>query len=511
MGRACAVVAALVCCVVWTPSRAQACGGLFCSASQPVSQAGEVIVFAVEEDGTVTAHVRIRYQGAAPAFSWILPVPAVPEVSLGVDELFSQLDAATAPRFVMTAEVRGTCGRAPSSCGDDRGRRETGVIVLPDGGSTGSEGSVVDVARREVVGPYDMVVLGSDDPDALRAWLADNGYDVPDAALPLLDYYVAKNDLFVALKLLPDASVGDIRPIALRFAERQPCIPIRLTSISTVPDMPITVYVLGRARAVSYNYMGVVPNLDDMGLFGGDPTDTYRRLVSQAVNDAGGRGFVTEYAGAVPRIALDVPSIESLRTVTDVRLMVQGVTDRLGLSEQVSTILARHLPPPDGVSATQFYGCLARPPCGDFDDYVMTLSFDPDALIDELDAVLVAPGRETQAMVDRHGELTRLFTTISAHEMTEDPLFTLREGMPEVSNVHTATLVTECSSEYALSEAPQRVVFESGAELVVREGTRLPRSRSCGCAVSPSAGGMGAPLGLLLIAVLLGLRRNGAR
>ena len=40
-------------------------------------------------------HVRIQYTGAAERFAWMVPLPAVPEVEIGVDALFDALSDAT--------------------------------------------------------------------------------------------------------------------------------------------------------------------------------------------------------------------------------------------------------------------------------------------------------------------------------------------------------------------------------------------------------------------------------
>src|SRR5437764_3714436 len=66
--------------------------------SVPIVQAGERIAFAMS-DGQVTAHIQIQYQGAAADFGWILPLPSVPTLELGVDELFTQLTARTQPQY----------------------------------------------------------------------------------------------------------------------------------------------------------------------------------------------------------------------------------------------------------------------------------------------------------------------------------------------------------------------------------------------------------------------------
>ena len=56
---------------------ANACGGFFCGPTDPIDQAGENILFAVDKAaGEVTVHVQIQYEGPAEEFAWILPAPA---------------------------------------------------------------------------------------------------------------------------------------------------------------------------------------------------------------------------------------------------------------------------------------------------------------------------------------------------------------------------------------------------------------------------------------------------
>ena len=103
-------VAALV-----APHTARACGGFFCQ-SVPVAQTGEQIIYAIEDDGALTMSVRINYQGDAPEFAWILPVPETPEISLGADVLFDALEGTTRPSFgVVEGGIEGVC-RTPPTC-----------------------------------------------------------------------------------------------------------------------------------------------------------------------------------------------------------------------------------------------------------------------------------------------------------------------------------------------------------------------------------------------------------
>jgi hypothetical protein len=76
-------------------------------------------------------------------------------------------------------------------------------------------------------------------------------------------------------------------------------------------------------------------------------------------------------------------------------------------------------------------------------------------------------------MLDAHEHMTRLFTTLSAEEMTEDPEFMLSSELPlTYSNVHQATLRTECGPDYFYWTAPQTLTLPSGRSEVVREGVR---------------------------------------
>src|SRR5690349_4868128 len=94
------VGAALLIQLIHAP-RAEACGCFTPpDPSVPIVQSGERILFGLE-DGTVTAHIQIQYSGAAEEFGWLLPLPSMPEMQLGTDELFAQLIATTQPKYVL--------------------------------------------------------------------------------------------------------------------------------------------------------------------------------------------------------------------------------------------------------------------------------------------------------------------------------------------------------------------------------------------------------------------------
>lgn len=468
-------IAALLCAVaLGAPAPAQACGGFFCNRDVPVNQAAERIVFAVGPDGSMTTHIQIFYEGNAADFAWILPVPSLPEVGVGTDVLFSQLEATTAPQFLTRQAMEGTCRRTPScpSRWDDHWGGVRDASSVADAGFVGdSPGpSGVEVHLRDLVGPYDVAVVSGDDPATLIAWLTDNDYDIPPGSDELIADYVARGNLFVALKLQQDRDVGEIQPVVLRYEEEKPCIPIRLTSIAAVSAMPITAWVLAEHRAAPENYIRVDPRLDDReGLWLG--TERYLDVVSRAIDDVGGRGFVTEYAGRVPSIRIEMEDITHLREVKDAKRFMQELV-ALGFTgdAQVAGILGRFLPPPEGHDARRFYNCLVDDWCGDYDEYLLTLGFAPGALVDALAEAIVAPRRDAQALLDAAPKLTRLFTTMSPEEMTVDPIFDVEPDAPDVPNVHTAVNVTMCSGDYFTFSAPRRLDLPSGRSIPTREG-----------------------------------------
>ena len=151
--------------------RADACG---CFAppdpTVPIVQAGERILFATR-DGKVTAHIQIQYAGDAKDFGWLLPLPSVPVLKLGTEELFTQLINTTQPRYFVNTVNNGSCGGpvfgalAPSASLNDSAREE--------GGGSGP------LVTQSSIGPYDYAVLRADSKTEMFNWLTANHYFIP--------------------------------------------------------------------------------------------------------------------------------------------------------------------------------------------------------------------------------------------------------------------------------------------------------------------------------------------
>jgi hypothetical protein len=490
-----AIVGPLAGWVALDPSRAEACGGFFCS-SAPVDQAGETIVYSLESDGTITMTVEVDYRGFDDDFAWILPVPAPPEISIGSPALFDTLRAATQPMFLIDDFVEGTCRPHPrcihsSGCGEvstgcgmtssPGGMPWTGGYVEvdaaprmtvpdPDAGS----GMPVTIYSDERVGPYDAVVLGATTGAEVVTWLREHGYDIPEQSVELLEPYAASGQVFVALRLSANAATGVLRPITLRMTTAEACLPIRLTAIATVPNMPIAAFFLGAQPVSPMNYSTAVVDTTDLGFFTGDLS--YPRAVRAAVDELGGQAFAVDYSGPTPAVVIARPAVDALATELDPAAFLAMLRD-LGYTGDsiLLELLERHLRPPDGVDATAYYNCLttgSTSSCGE------PLLYDPAALADAIEREIREPRARAQEMVDRHPHLTRLYTEMSAAEMTLDPIFVEERRVPPTSNVHRARRVTECSADYFEEDAPQRL--ESlGGERRLSSGTRADDRAFC--------------------------------
>ena len=68
-------------------------------------------------------------------------------------------------------------------------------------------------------------------------------------------------------------------------------------------------------------------------------------------------------------------------------------------------------------------------------------------------------------MIDRAPYTTRLYSTLSAAEMTVDPVFVFNPELPDVDNVHRAERIIECDRDVYQFEAPWRIEFPQGTTI----------------------------------------------
>jgi hypothetical protein len=447
--------------------RAEACGCFApTTVATPVVQAGERILFAQDGSGNVIAYIQIKYQGAADQFGWLLPLPSVPTLQLGTDELFNTLDGATRPTFTLTTN-RQFCGGGSSSsrlslggCGaEESGQPAFGSAA--DGGLAADMGAVGEVVVQSSIGPFDYAVLHADSQQEMLDWLSTNKYFVPGGTDQVLAPYIHPGAYFLALKLHAGESAGDVVPVIVKYQSALPMIPIILTSVGAVPDMGIQVWELGQHRAIPRNYRHIV--LDDMPVWLGK--ETYEQLMIRAVREAPEHhAFITEYAGSsAPMVGLldppgrfgDATVLKGLTQPTD--YLSYLTSHGFVYDSTLLTLLEKYLPIPaewQSIPPSQYYmsyGYYSSQ--GPMPDGGAMPAFDPVGLTDELESRIVQPTLATGALFRQFPYLTRLYTALSPEDMTADPVFSENPDLPDVAAARSATLTYPCQgSGYLTSD-----------------------------------------------------------
>jgi hypothetical protein len=264
----------------------------------------------------------------------------------------------------------------------------------------------------------------------------------------------------LALKLSKGSDVGSIRPLMLTYDADSPMIPIKLTAVAANSDMGVMTWLLGDARGVPQNYFALELNEARINWF--NANSNYNAVVTAAADEAGGQGFVTEYAGSASALSSTIwsPAEESQfqafrsATFSSFSALFDSAFSQWGQWDGFWDAARETVTLPADVTFTDFQSC---PTC-----YEGRIQVAPTAFFDALDKHVFEPMRAVQELFTRSNYVTRLYSTLSAAEMTVDPLFTFNSSLKDVSNLHNANRVIECNPSVSQFEAPWRVELPQG-------------------------------------------------
>ena len=447
---------------------ASACGGFFCF-TQPVDQSAERILY-VQKDGKTTVHIQISYKGDDKSFSWVLPLQKAPAgggLQPSSDTVFSLLEQYTSPSFQLQWQPNGDC--YAQQC----------VLMSASGppGNKNAEDGGVKVLLEENVGPYKAVVISGTNGKEIVQWLNDNKYQQPKSTEALVDQYAKEKFVFLALQLQKDKGAGDLVPIAVTIEEAGPCLPIRLTALATQPDMPIVAWVVGKARAIPKNFLHVEINDAVIDWLSG--ADNYKTVVSKAVDLGSGHAFLTEMAKQTKDLPIpfwqptwSADTVAPLKDPADFlsklfQMQLVRTTQLQGLIKKYVKKDAKY----KDVTDQEFYQCIQNykemrgaGKCKEYYDSAVAAGFDNVAFAKDLNDYIILPLKALDTDYKALAYLTRLYTTLSAEEMTKDPVFGFNSDLPEVSNVHSAqaTPICEGTSKQATKA---KIKFGDGTEI----------------------------------------------
>ena len=186
--------------------------------SEPAQKA--VIFF---RNGQEDLIISPSFAGAPDAFTWVVPVPTRPKVSVLEGAPFHELARLIEPYPLSRRAATG-------------------------GAALAAEAPKVTVLEREIVGDYDITVLSANDSHALVKWLNTNRYHLPEKAVRPVQEYIHEKWTFVACRIKDASSgkglsTGTVTPLRLRFAAPQPIYPMRLSSANPAP-FHVLIYLL---------------------------------------------------------------------------------------------------------------------------------------------------------------------------------------------------------------------------------------------------------------------------
>lgn len=278
------------------------CGFYVAKADTQLFNDASKVVMVRDGDRTVVT-MASDYRGEASEFAMVVPVPTVLEegqIHVTENAIVDHLDAYTSPRLVEFFDPD-PCRRFESF--DDA----TGLFRAMPSPAMESEARNrslgVTVEAEYTVGEYNILILSAQESDGLQTWLTENGYKVPEAALPVLADYIEKGmKFFVAeVNLEEQERIGStyLRPLQIAFESEEFMLPIRLGMVNASGPQDMFVFALTRTgRVESANYQTVeVPSVMDVPIFVREEFDGfYRSMFDRQYVEQDYNAVFVEYA-----------------------------------------------------------------------------------------------------------------------------------------------------------------------------------------------------------------------
>ena len=315
---------------------AHACGGCFVPPSEETAVNSHRMVISLGLEQTILWD-QIIYSGEPADFVWVLPVPT-PDVAIEVTdgEFFDDLDRQTAPT-IQAVSPPPSCPTAQSA---GSGCAAEDAQLYPGGGGP-SDG--VTVYDHGVVGPYETLTIGAEDPNGLYTWLTDNGYNVAQEAVPAMEYYIGLEHAFVVLRLQPDVGVDAMQPVRIRYPGFMGTFPLKMVVVGAQGVLDLALWIVAEQRYEAMNYGTLRIDENDLAWDWDTNTSNYNQVFDDLVAGPEGlsRAWVAEFADALDNLYLqddenldlirfDIPApyVTRLRT----RMLVDNINEDMILA-----------------------------------------------------------------------------------------------------------------------------------------------------------------------------------
>jgi hypothetical protein len=327
---------------------AQACGAYFArqlpaivatANAQLYNHSTDMIVARV--DATTTITMTADYRGEPKDFAVVIAVPTVlvrEQIKTANGKLIDLLDRLTAPRLTELYDPDPCPTKTKHLPGRFAKGIETGHAAAAPTAAATPPRLGVTVEARYLVGEYDITILSAQQSDGLRIWLNEAGYNVPEAAAPVLAAYIADGMKFfvakVNLQKQQELGFAKLQPLQISYQSPKFVVPVRLSTINADGPQEMFIYLLtkkGRVETTNYP-VRTVPTHEQVPPFvKSDFAAFYRAMFETEVRGAQGRAIFIEHVSVMPKLA---------PRGTAVRPQENELTD-LGVSWSGNVVLTR--------------------------------------------------------------------------------------------------------------------------------------------------------------------------
>jgi MYXO-CTERM domain-containing protein len=277
------------------PEPAHACGGCFAPQRTITSVDSHRMVIALSTTQT-TLWDQIRYTGDPADFVWVLPVPSeMAAIELADQTFFEELELQTSP-IVIGPNFPQPTGCAPSP---PSGGAQDAAPGTADGGVT--------VFEEATVGPYETVIIGSDDALALQTWLVDHDYNVPASTIPVINHYVMTGSKFVVLRLAPGEDVDAMQPIRVRFPGYMATFPLKMVTVGAAGTLDMTLWIVAEQRYAALSYATLRIQESELTWDWNTFRSDYAEVMNAKIDAAGGKAWIVQYASPLAYLWFSEP------------------------------------------------------------------------------------------------------------------------------------------------------------------------------------------------------------
>ncbi len=223
--------------------------------------------------GRASVTMASDYQGDPKNFALVVPVPTLIEkkdIFIVKTELLDKLDAYSAPRLTEYFD-RDPC-RPPVMYS----AKPSAPMAMARAPHPAPADQGVTIEARYEVGVYDILILSAKQSDGLTTWLAENEYQIPANAGPVLGSYIKQGMHFFVAKVNLDrqklSGGGFLSPLQVSYTSKKFMLPIRLGTLNAKGPQDLVVMVLSRkGRVETANYQTArMPSGIDIPLFAKD-------------------------------------------------------------------------------------------------------------------------------------------------------------------------------------------------------------------------------------------------